>query len=404
MGHIIQPGELLRRLGENFRHIKAEHQRESPHGATRRRLEADMSEIAGSLLDPRPVGARRGAPRTLAGVSPRTRNRRRIPMIAPPPLFVGTTEANVRLEVRPNPTDGYDILADGARIDHGGVHWRVNADMIGVTRIGDFVCIEIFEASGEAIWALGDFLTGRGQPPWRWARELVEDGLVDSEFALTARGKRCLQPPPISPEPRERNICILIADAARARVFVVETETVGTDNLLRRLVEVAGITNPALRARDAEALSESRPGLRREGAPRSGRVMRSAIIREARRREAERRFAARIAEEAAGVWRRYPNSELVIAASPVMLGLLRPAIERQGRAGDMSRNPRARARSHEARTGDGARHPRRGRTHPATRTRVGARAATRGPNNGYAEVVRSIAEQSRYGTPSARPG
>ena len=34
------------------------------------------------------------------------------------------------------------------------------------------------------------------------------------------------------------------------------------------------------------------------------------------------------------MWRRYPSCELIVAASPVMLGLLRPAIDRQIRAED----------------------------------------------------------------------
>ncbi|HSJ99887.1 MAG TPA: host attachment protein, partial [Kofleriaceae bacterium] len=120
--------------------------------------------------------------------------------------------------------------------------------------------------------------------------------------------------------------------AVRARVFVLDVARDAGGPPTSELVELAEITNPALRARDVEALSDSRPGLRRE-APQGPRHAVSDH-REDRRRELERHFAVRVAEEAAGVWRRYPSCELIVAASPRMLGFLRPAIERQIRAKD----------------------------------------------------------------------
>jgi hypothetical protein len=32
--------------------------------------------------------------------------------------------------------------------------------------------------------------TANGAPPWRWARQLYADGLIDANFGLTARGRR----------------------------------------------------------------------------------------------------------------------------------------------------------------------------------------------------------------------
>jgi protein required for attachment to host cells len=94
--------------------------------------------------------------------------------------------------------------------------------------------------------------------------------------------------------PRADNVCVVVADAARARVLVLESE----------LVDVSEITNPILRARGAPGQSGSGAG----------------------RRDVDRHFAAEIAEEAAGVWSLYPSCELILVASPGMLGLLRTAI------------------------------------------------------------------------------
>jgi protein required for attachment to host cells len=117
--------------------------------------------------------------------------------------------------------------------------------------------------------------------------------------------------------------------------MVLEQDRTSVGPAISELVEVATITNPTLRARDVELLSDSRPGLRREGPG----TPRHAVSdhREAHRRELERHFAARIAEETARVWRRYEFCVLVVAASPVMLGMLRTALNREIHASDQLR-------------------------------------------------------------------
>lgn len=102
---------------------------------------------------------------------------------------------------------------------------------------------------------------------------------------------------PIERAPEADHVCVVVADAARARVLVLEPE----------LVDVSEITNPRLRARGAHVRSGSGAG----------------------RREIERHFAAEIAEEAAGVASLYPSCALIVVATPAMLGLLRPAIARK---------------------------------------------------------------------------
>lgn len=330
----IEPMELVRKLADDFRHVEQEHGRQPQRSATRRRLANALQNIEDRFERLLAEWVRDDAARTqwrayLHGraAAPDTPSR------PPPPLFKGRTDAGSVIEIR-QALSGHDLLVDGALIDHSGVPWRLDPDMLGLTQIGDHACEETFDAPPYAVTALAEFLAGRATPPWRWARELIDDGLVDSELSLTPRGQRCLRRARTieAPSPRARNFCVLVADAARARVLVLDVERGGLDTSISKLVEVADITNPMLRARDVEVLSESRPGLRREG-PKSPRHAVSDH-REDRRRDLERLFAARVAEEAASVWRRYSPCELIVAASPVMLGLLRPAIDRTIRAKD----------------------------------------------------------------------
>ena len=334
MGIEVDPIGLLRRLGDEYRHVEQEHQRQPPRSATRRRLASKLHDIqehfehllAAWVTEP---GLRERWHEFLLGAASAPDE----PHRPPPPLFKGRTDAGAVVELRPLPS-GYALVTDGACTDHDAIPWHLEPDMRGRTQIGEHACEEVFDAGPEAVGALSEFLAGRAPPPWQWARELIEDGLIDTELALTPRGRRCLDRmrPVKEPPARAANTCVLVADAARARVFVLDAAREAGGPAITELVELAEIKNPMLRARDVELLSDSRPGLRREG-PQGPRHAVSDH-RENHRRDLERLFAARIAEEAAGVWRRYPSCELIVAASPRMLGFLRPAIERQIRAKD----------------------------------------------------------------------
>jgi hypothetical protein len=53
--------------------------------------------------------------------------------------------------------------------------------------------IEPFSASPEALRVLAEFSEGEAAwPPWDHAAELLADGLIDTNFALTPRGRRAL--------------------------------------------------------------------------------------------------------------------------------------------------------------------------------------------------------------------
>jgi len=330
----FEPLDLLRRLGDEYRHVEQEHHREPPsRGATRNRLAAQMQEL--EVQFERILGEwttddrlREAWREFLHGRSPAPDE----PHVAVPPLFKGRTDAGSHVEIRPV-ADGYDILVDGARSDHSSVPWHLDPDTRGPVRIGELSCKETFDAPAAAMAALSEFLADPAKPPWQWARELLEDGLIDPELALTPRGRRWLdRARTVARLPaRARNSCVLVADAARARVLTLEVDAESIGPATSELVEVVKLTNPMMRTLDSAAVSDSGSG--RRGGARTP-LHSTPDHRDHRRRDLERHFAARVAEEAAAVWQRYPSCELVVVAPPVMLGLLRPAIERHIRAKD----------------------------------------------------------------------
>src|SRR5690606_15730835 len=117
-----------------------------------------------------------------------------------------------------------------------------------------------------------------------------------------------------------------LVNAARARILTLASTTPLGRPTLATLDEAADTVNPASRARDGERLSDTRPGLRREGphGPRHGVSDR----RDAHRDETERRFVESVADEAAEVWSRFHACTIVLVAAPQALGLLRPAVAR----------------------------------------------------------------------------
>ena len=313
-----QPRDVLRELGSEYRHVENQHAREPAHSTYRRRLARQMDDLAvhfERLLDEwvDDEGLRRRWRAYLRGRDAAPDE----PTIPVPPLFRGRNDAGALVEVIPR-GDGHDIVVDGALHDRDSLPWELDPDMREPIWVGDMSCEEVFVVPEEAVRALADFTAGRAPPPWRWVRALVEDGLVDLHFAVTPRGARRLhRTPELAPPPRARNLCVVVADAVRARVFVLD----GTE--LPRLVEVAELTNPLARARDRELVSQVRPAAREAPfMPRGD----TSDHRDVRRREADRHFAARIAEEASAVWRGYPRCEVIVAAGPAMLGLLRPAL------------------------------------------------------------------------------
>jgi hypothetical protein len=186
--------EELLALVHRYQHLHNEVERSNPESSPRRELERkllDVRERFDRLLDEwvpdeavrnewrEHIHGRRPAPDEPAGIEPLA--------------FRGVTDAGSIVQVR-GQADEYGVWVDdslqeriGARKDLSvptpNVHFRWDGKEIA----------ETFNASGEALQALADYLDSRdGSPPWEYASELLADGVIDVHFDLTPRGRRAL--------------------------------------------------------------------------------------------------------------------------------------------------------------------------------------------------------------------
>lgn len=120
------------------------------------------------------------------------------------------------------------------------------------------------------------------------------------------------------------DLCIVVADAAGARLFIVEAN--GGPRRGTRLVEQAALARPDLRAMGTSVTGRVRTetNTNREAGP----VHPMGAQRERHRLEVERRFAASITETAAGLVEDWAKGTVVLVAEPRMLGLLRESVRR----------------------------------------------------------------------------
>ncbi len=328
----LLPTDILRALGREYRHLAKEHERKRQSGATRRRVGADMARASDRIerllshwvSEPDLQAAWRdhlyhGAPEPDG------------PYFTPPPSFRGLDETGAAILLRPEP-DGETLYVGGALLSRGIAPWEVEATTgeEDEVRIGGRVCREVFDASEEAVAALRALRAAPAgaEPPWQYARELFEDGLIDAEFSLTPRGRRRLREP-VSPkiELERHHYCVVVADAGDARIYTLDAPD-PHEPTMQRLIQVAELSHAEQRAREGEFLSEDRPSVRRGGpsVPRHGVSDR----REEHRSESERRFAASVLDEAARIAERYPaGCRMIVAAEPAFLGVLRPLLKRR---------------------------------------------------------------------------
>jgi protein required for attachment to host cells len=100
-------------------------------------------------------------------------------------------------------------------------------------------------------------------------------------------------------------IAIVVADAARARIFTYEPGTLDEPDGESPLCERIDLVDPERRLRPSQV-----------GSPVDDH-------RDAHEREVDRRFASKIAQQLDGVIAKHPTRDVVIVASPNMLGFLR---------------------------------------------------------------------------------
>jgi protein required for attachment to host cells len=113
--------------------------------------------------------------------------------------------------------------------------------------------------------------------------------------------------------------CIVVADGARARIFLVDSSEAGRV----RLVEIEDLVNPEYQLRGARVLPMVRST--RNTSRQSGPMHPYAQKRGRHRVELEKRFAQDVAGRAAGVTRSWSRGSVILIAEPRMLGLLREA-------------------------------------------------------------------------------
>lgn len=117
--------------------------------------------------------------------------------------------------------------------------------------------------------------------------------------------------------------CVLVADRARARFFVLGAPSEHRPGDAARLLELETLVDPEGELTGNQLFSDSHSGTNHAG---SGASYEYDDHREGHRREIERRFAKRVALAAADFARNEHAQRLVLAAEPQMLGMLRPLL------------------------------------------------------------------------------
>jgi hypothetical protein len=187
--------EELEALVRHYHHLQNEHERASPESSTRRRLEdrlLDVRERFDRLLE-------EWVPEEELRREWREHLHNRAPAPSGPPairplLFYGVTDAGSVVEVRGKKGEELEVRVDGALTERVAAAKDLSSPTPPLTfRVDGIEAHETFTASAEALDALADFLDDDGRPPpWDHASELLADGLIDTHFALTPRGRRAL--------------------------------------------------------------------------------------------------------------------------------------------------------------------------------------------------------------------
>jgi len=185
---------MLEALARRYHHLQNEHQRAAPESGTRRRIEERLLDVRDRFE------------RLLAEWVPDVElrdawheylNYRRPEPSGPPAIrplvFRGVSDAGAVVEVRGQKGEELEVEIDGSLVA------RIAAEKDFATtgprdsfRFDRFSFHEMFDASADALQALADFVAEGGSPPWEHAVELLSDGLIDTHFALTPRGRRAL--------------------------------------------------------------------------------------------------------------------------------------------------------------------------------------------------------------------
>ncbi len=185
--------EELEALIRHCHHLESEHRHAHREGTVRHHLEIRLSEehrrfehlLAVYVSDEETRNAwraylhhRGGEPEGPPAISPL--------------VFKGRSAAGSVVEIRNDRSGGLDVEVDGQLVERLAAERAAIDEPLGVYVLDGAEFHEEFDAPPNARRALRSFLASASSPPWEYAATLLADGLVDVNFALTARGRRAL--------------------------------------------------------------------------------------------------------------------------------------------------------------------------------------------------------------------
>ena len=193
------PSEVVAELGGlamAYHHLEAEHRAAGRGGSARRHLHRRLLDIGRSF--------ERDLTEWVSDEAARAQWRTHIYHGGPSPAagpvegrvlgFRGRSDAGSVIELREHEGGEYEVVVDGASA--GRVAARGELESKAGRHSFSFEGVEfreVFAAGPDALAALARFVADPAtELPWRYAPELVADGLVDIHLGLTPRGRRAL--------------------------------------------------------------------------------------------------------------------------------------------------------------------------------------------------------------------
>jgi hypothetical protein len=191
----VRTRETLEMLAHAYHHLQNEHKHARTESGVRRRIEDRLEDVRNRFE--RVLAEWVHEPELQEAWRRHLQNR--APAPAGPPefralAFRGRSEAGSIVEVRRGKGDDeFTVEIDGSLVERIAAEKDFRAGPSWQFRLDGRVFVETFDASGDAVQALAEFLADdEASPPWDYAAELLEDGLIDTHAALTPRGRRAL--------------------------------------------------------------------------------------------------------------------------------------------------------------------------------------------------------------------
>jgi hypothetical protein len=217
-----------------YRHVHEDHRRAPPRSRVRRELEVRLHEVRGRfehLLAEAPVSEaerRRWRDRLRGRVQPAPSTTDVRPL-----LFRGRSETGTELCLAAAPDGTIEAIVDGTTAAVFDDAPELTATTPGLVFAMDGLRFrETFGASPKALGDLRAALQGDRRPRREHIRELIEDGLIDRNLGLTARGRRALALD--DTRPRATDIGVTPVISTRGRI-----SKPGREHLAHTLSQVA---------------------------------------------------------------------------------------------------------------------------------------------------------------------